>query len=109
MPAVRGRWRKRVDRGDYLPLTDDVVRRHLSGDPEIGLYPLLDGDRCWWLAADFDGRTAMLAALAYVKAARAVGASMGLEVSRTPKTRLPRSPATMTSPASTPENPYTDT
>jgi superfamily II DNA or RNA helicase len=82
MPAVRGRWRKGADRRDYLPLTDDVVRRHLTGEQEIGLYPLLDGDRCWWLAADFDGRTAMLDALAYVKAGRAAGASIGLEVSR---------------------------
>jgi superfamily II DNA or RNA helicase len=54
----------------------------LSGELDLGLYPLLDGDRCWWLAADFDGPAAMLDALAYLKAARAVGASAGLEVSR---------------------------
>jgi hypothetical protein len=82
MPAVRGRWRKGADRRDYLPLTDDVIRGHLSGKAEIGLYPLLDGDRCWWLAADFDGRTAMLDALAYLKAGRAAGIAVGLEVSR---------------------------
>ena len=66
----------------HLPLTDDVVKRHLSGDLVIGLYPLFDGDRCWWLAADFDGRTAMLDALAYIKAARSAGVPAGLEVSR---------------------------
>jgi len=82
MPAVRGGWRKGADRRDYRALTDEVIRRHLTGELEIGVYPLLDGDRCWWLAADFDGRTAMLDALAYVKAARAVGASVALEVSR---------------------------
>ena len=82
MPAVRGGWRKGAARRDYLPLTDDVLVAHLSGDAEIGLYPLLDGDRCCWLAADFDGRTAMLDALAYLKAARAAGVSAGLEVSR---------------------------
>ena len=49
---------------------------------DIGLYPLLDGDRCWWLAADFDGPAAMLDALAYLKAARAAGAPAALEVSR---------------------------
>jgi hypothetical protein len=48
----------------------------------VGLYPLLDGDRCWWLAADFDGQAAMLDALAYLKAARAVGVPAALEVSR---------------------------
>ena len=30
---------------------------------------MLDGDKCWWLAADFDGPEAMLDALMYVKAA----------------------------------------
>ena len=48
----------------------------------IGLYPLLDGDRCWWLAADFDGPAAMLDALVYLKAARALQVPAALEVSR---------------------------
>ncbi len=82
MPAARGGWRKGAARRDYLPLTDDAVVAHLSGETEIGLYPLLDGDRCWWLAADFDGRTAMLDALAYLKAAHAADVPAGLEVSR---------------------------
>ena len=54
----------------------------MTGQLHIGLYPLLDGDQCWWLAADFDGDTAMLDALNYVKAARATGVPVGLEVSR---------------------------
>ena len=49
---------------------------------EIGLYPLLVDDRCHWLAADFDGPAAMLDALAYLKAARAVEVPAALEVSR---------------------------
>ena len=57
LPAVRGGWRKGVPHAerDYLPLTAEVLAAHLSGKMHIGLYPLLDGDRCWWLAADFDG------------------------------------------------------
>ena len=84
MPAVQGGFRKGVRPADrhYLPLTEEVVTRHLSGDLEIGLYPLLDSDRCHWLAADFDGSTAMLDALVYVKAARAYGMTAALEVSR---------------------------
>ncbi len=84
MPAVQGGFRKGVRPADrhYVPLTEEVVTRHLSGELEIGLYPLLDDDRCHWLAADFDGLTAMLDALAYVKAARASGMTAGLEVSR---------------------------
>ena len=55
LPAVRGGWRKGVPHADrdYLPLTGAVLASHLSGDVHIGFYPLLDGDRCWWLAADF--------------------------------------------------------
>ena len=87
MPAVRGGWRKGVPVADreYLPLTEEIITAHLSGDVEIGLYPLMDGDRCWWLAADFDGPAAMLDALAYLKAARAAGAPAVLEVSRSGK------------------------
>lgn len=56
-PAVRGGWRKGIRHADrdYLPLTADVLAAHLKGQTHVGLYPLLDGDRCWWLAADFDG------------------------------------------------------
>jgi hypothetical protein len=84
MPAVRGGWRKGIPAAEreYLPLTAEVITAHLSGEAEIGVYPLLDGDRCWWLAADFDGPAAMLDALAYLKAARANGAPAAVEVSR---------------------------
>jgi superfamily II DNA or RNA helicase len=84
MPAVRGGWRRGVPAGEreYLPLTAEVLTAHLSGELDVGLYPLLDGDRCQWLAADFDGPAAMLDALAYLKAARAADAPAALEVSR---------------------------
>jgi superfamily II DNA or RNA helicase len=84
LPAVRGGWRKGVrhTERDYLPLSREVVRAHLSGETHIGLYPLLDGDLCSWLAADFDGRAAMLDALAYLKAARSWSVPAALEVSR---------------------------
>ncbi len=84
LPAVRGGWRKGIRHAerDYLPLTAEVLAAHLSGQMHIGLYPLLDGDRCSWLAADFDGTAAMLDALNYIKAARALGVPAGLEVSR---------------------------
>lgn len=84
LPAVRGGWRKgmRKQDRDYLPLTPDVMRAHLTGDIHIGLYPLLDGDACHWLAADFDGQMAMLDALAYLKEARAWSVPASLEVSR---------------------------
>jgi len=84
IPAVRGGWRKGVRHEDrnYLPLTPAVLAAHLKGEAHIGLYPLLDGDRCWWLAADFDGPEAMFDALMYVKAGRALQVPVALEVSR---------------------------
>lgn len=84
MPAIRGGWRKGTPSSEqeFLPLTEEVVTAHLSGELDLGLYPMLDGDRCAWLAADFDGPAAMLDALSYLKAARAVGAPAALEVSR---------------------------
>ena len=80
-PAVEGGWRKGTTR-PYLRLTDGVVEAHLTGDVHLGLYPLLSGDICHWLAADFDGPAATLDALAYLKAARATGVPAALEVSR---------------------------
>ena len=84
MPAVRGGWRKgmRHEDADFLPLTPGVLAAHLKGEVHIGLYPLLDGDRCWWLAADFDGPDGLADALMYVKAARALQVPVALEVSR---------------------------
>jgi hypothetical protein len=83
-PAVRGRWVKGArheDRG-YLPLTAKVLESRLKGEVHVGQYPLLDGDRCWWLAADFDGQEAMFDALMYVKAGRALQVPVAFEVSR---------------------------
>ena len=84
LPAVRGGWRRGIPHAerDYLPLTSEVLAAPRSGQTHLGLYPLLDGDRCWWLAADFDGLVlALLDALNYIKAARAINVPTGLEVS----------------------------
>jgi len=55
----------------HLPRTPEAVAAHLVGDLFMGLYPLLPGNTCQFVVADFDGATAMLDAFAYVKAARA--------------------------------------
>jgi hypothetical protein len=59
-----------------------VVGAHLSGDVFIGLYPLLTGNTCHCVVADFDGPAAMLDAIAYVQAARANGVPAALELSQ---------------------------
>ena len=39
----------------FLPLDDAAILGHLQGHHVLGLYPLLEDDTCWLLAADFDG------------------------------------------------------
>jgi len=63
---VRGVCEKpRIKCGDcshqkWLPVTDEVIRRHLSGVDErgkpfvVGVYPMLLDERCFFLAVDFD-------------------------------------------------------
>lgn len=36
------------------PLTEDIILKHLKGEITIGIYPLLPGDLCNFLAIDFD-------------------------------------------------------
>ena len=83
-PAVAGGWRKGMDRRSavHLPRTPQVVAAHLVGDLFMGLYPLLPKNTCQFVVADFDGATAMLDALAYVKAARAAAVPAALEISQ---------------------------
>ncbi len=38
----------------YLPLTDQQIIKHLNGDQLIGIYPLLQNNTSWFIAADFD-------------------------------------------------------
>ncbi|GAB3768742.1 TOTE conflict system archaeo-eukaryotic primase domain-containing protein [Microlunatus parietis] len=83
-PAVAGGWRKGMNSATArrLPLTQEVLAAHLTGDEFIGLYPLQRDNSCSFLAADFDGPSAMLDALAYVKAGRAREVPVALEISQ---------------------------
>jgi len=70
-PACGNEWARgiceklRIKCGDcpqraFLPVTDEVVRQHLSGRDAAGkefvagVYPLLADETCWFLAMDFD-------------------------------------------------------
>jgi superfamily II DNA or RNA helicase len=81
-PAVRGGWSKKRARKDYLPLSDEVIARHLRGEATIGIYPLLRDDTCTLLACDFDGGSWVLDALAFLDACHAVEIPAVLERSR---------------------------
>ena len=82
-PAVAAGWAnaRRPDR-EYLPLTDAVLEAHLTGTSHVGVYLLLRDDTCRLLAADFDGSTCLLDAVAYADAGRAAGIPVAIERSR---------------------------
>ncbi len=81
-PAVRGGWANKRMKKEYLPLTDEVLARHLRGEATIGIYPLLPGDTCTLLACDFDQGTWALDALAYLDACHRAEVPAALERSR---------------------------
>src|SRR5437870_9002970 len=94
MPAAERDWktylasapeeRRKVDRQTrkLLPLTDEVIRKHLAGEITAGIYPLLSDETCWFLAVDFDKKTWQLDAAAFLATCHAMGVPAALERSR---------------------------
>jgi hypothetical protein len=72
----------------FLPVTDEVVRWHLSGiDPlgrefVMGIYPMLRDETCFFLAVDFDGQAWVEDARAFLHTCRTLGLPAALERSR---------------------------
>jgi hypothetical protein len=67
---------------EFLPLTDAVIRDHLSGKLTAGVYPLLKDETCWFLAADFDKTTWQDDTTAFLKICSQSGVPAYLERSR---------------------------
>lgn len=57
--AAKPEDRKRVDKETRknIPLTDEAIHAHLTGQQTLGVYPLLLDETCWFLAVDFDKST----------------------------------------------------
>lgn len=76
----------------WLPVTDRVIRCHLSGKDKqgnpfvMGIYPMLLDETCFFLAVDFDGETWEIDARAFVKTCEALDLPSALERSRSGKT-----------------------
>lgn len=72
----------------FLPLTDEVIHRHLSGRDEngrdfvAGIYPMLQDETCFFLAADFDKKNWHEDAGAYRETCGRLGFPAYLERSR---------------------------
>ena len=65
-----------------LPMTMEVIQKHLEGDDYLGLYPLRTDGSCHLIAVDFDKTTWRDDASAFVATAKELGVSASLEISR---------------------------
>lgn len=95
-PACANEWRvgicekPRIKCGDcthrqLIPLTDQVLYRHLAGEIVIGVYPLLPDDTCYFLAVDFDEAEWQEDAKAFVQSCHELSVPVALEISRSGK------------------------
>ncbi|HYT69115.1 MAG TPA: hypothetical protein VEL51_22015, partial [Vicinamibacterales bacterium] len=72
----------------FLPVTDDVIRWHLSGYDDAGqrfvagVYPMLLDETCFFLAVDFDKSGWLEDSAAYIETCRGLSLSGALERSR---------------------------
>ncbi len=75
----------------WLPVTDEVIRHHLSGTDAqgrsfvAGVYPVLSAETCWFLAVDFDEGDWAADALAFLESCTRLGVAGALERSRSGK------------------------
>jgi superfamily II DNA or RNA helicase len=98
-PACGNEWvrgiceKPRIKCGDcphraFLPVTDEVIRWHLSGkdksgqDFVAGVYPMLADETCYFLAMDFDGESWHQDVFAVMKTCRSLQIPAALERSR---------------------------
>ncbi len=65
-----------------IPLTEQIIKNHLSGLDTIGVYPILPDNTSYFLAADFDKENWFEDAKKYIDACVNVGLSPHLERSR---------------------------
>ena len=104
-PACSNEWKPnvcekpRVKCGDcqfrsFLPISDQVIANHLRGsdntrnqqaDFVIGVYPLMQDECCWFLAADFDKSSWQLDVSAFVAACKENNIPYSIEKSRSGK------------------------
>ena len=66
----------------YLKLTDEQIQKHLDGFHQIGVYPLLQDNTTWFLAADFDKANWQNEAITFLNACKEKGVPTYLERSR---------------------------
>ena len=68
-----------------IPLSDAVIYNHLAGEHTVGVYPLMEGDSCYFLAVDFDEAEWRDDARAFMQSCDELGVPAALEISRSGK------------------------
>lgn len=92
-PACANEWRAgvcekpRIKCGDcgnrlLIPLSDAVIYDHLAGEHTVGVYPLLEDDSCYFLAADFDEADWRDDSRAFMQSCDELGVPAAMEISR---------------------------
>jgi superfamily II DNA or RNA helicase len=66
----------------FLRLTEEQIQKHLNGFHQIGVYPLLQDNTTWFLAADFDKANWKQEAVTFINACNEKGIPAYLERSR---------------------------
>lgn len=104
-PACVNEWKPivcekpRIKCGDclnrsFIPISDQVLINHLAGNDNtgkpladfvIGIYPLMQDERCWFLAVDFDKASWQLDVSAFVAACKDNQIPYSIEKSRSGK------------------------
>ncbi|HUC88317.1 MAG TPA: DEAD/DEAH box helicase family protein [Candidatus Binatia bacterium] len=64
------------------PLTDALINKHLIGQITIGIYPILEDNTTYFLAADFDGANWLNDCLVYQQGMDQIGLTSYIERSR---------------------------
>src|SRR3989338_10612458 len=78
----RGGSMKNFGNKKIVPLTKEVVKRHLIGEHVVGIYPILPENTSYFIAADFDGESWLSHCKAFIAVCIEVGLSAYLERSR---------------------------
>lgn len=68
-----------------ISITKDIIRKHLLGGALLGVYPILEDNTSYFIAADFDGENWLEDSGKYLTACKKVGITAYLERSKSGK------------------------
>ena len=68
-----------------IPLSNDVLKKHLLGGVALGVYPILEDNKSYFIVADFDGENWLNDSRKYIEACKTAGLFTYLERSKSGK------------------------